>query len=331
MTAPLLAVDRLVCAYRGRHGSTVHAVNDVSLAVQAGETLALVGESGSGKSTLARAVVGLLRPVAGTVRFDGLDLSAISRTELRALRRRFQIVFQDPFASLNPRLTAGETVAEGLEIHAIGTADTREERVAALFSEVGIDPARRDDYPHTFSGGERQRLALARALAVNPELLVLDEPVSALDVLVRAEILELLARLQRSRRLACLFIGHDLATVGRVAQRIAVMYAGQIVETGPATAVLAAPAHPYTIALRSAVPALNPADRPERIVLRGPLPSPTSIPIGCPLAARCWWPEKAARCETESPALEPVGEREVACHFSRQSTVDSRQPTADSG
>lgn len=319
MTAPLLAVDRLVCAYRGRDGSRVHAVNDVSLAVQAGETLALVGESGSGKSTLARAIVGLLRPVAGTVRFDGLDLWSISRTELRSLRRRFQVVFQDPFASLNPRLTAGESVAEGLEIHRIGTADSHDERVAGLLSEVGIDPARRAHYPHTFSGGERQRLALARALAVNPELLVLDEPVSALDVLVRAEMLELLARLQRSRRVACLFIGHDLATVGKVAHRIAVMYAGRVVETGPAAAVLARPAHPYTIALRSAVPALNPADRSERVVLRGARPSPASIPAGCPFATRCWWPERAARCDTESPALEPVRDRAVACHFSRES------------
>ena len=319
MTAPLLAVDRLVCAYRGRDGSTVHAVNDVSLTVQAGETLALVGESGSGKSTLARAVVGLLRPVAGTIRFDGLDLSAIARRELRSLRRRFQIVFQDPFASLNPRLTAGETVGEGLEIHAIGTSGTRAERVAALFSEVGIDPARRADYPHTFSGGERQRLALARALAVDPELLVLDEPVSALDVMVRAEILELLARLQRSRGLACLFIAHDLATVARVAQRIAVMYAGRIVETGPAAAILTAPAHPYTMALRSAVPSINAAERPERIILRGASPGPTAVASGCGFATRCWWPERAARCDAERPELRPVGDRAVACHFSRES------------
>ncbi|HEX9165722.1 MAG TPA: oligopeptide/dipeptide ABC transporter ATP-binding protein, partial [Gemmatimonadales bacterium] len=273
----------------------------------------------SGKSTLARAVVRLLNPASGTVRFDGLDLATVPRTNLRALRRRFQIVFQDPFAPLNPRLTAGETVGEGLEIHAIGTPDTRNERVAALFSEVGIDPARRVDYPHTFSGGERQRLALARALAVDPELLVLDEPVSALDVLVRAEILELLARLQRSRRLACLFIAHDLATVARVAHRIAVMYAGRIVETGPATAILTAPAHPYTIALRSAVPTVNAADRPERIILRGAPPSPTVVASGCSFAARCWWPEKAGRCDAERPELRPVGDREVACHFSRES------------
>lgn len=317
MTAPLLAVDNLTCTYRDRSGATIRAVSDVSFTVAAGETLAIVGESGSGKSTLARALVRLRAPAAGTVRFDGMDLAAVTGPPLRALRRRFQIVFQDPFTSLNPRLTAGEAVAEGLEIHAIVPPGECDGRVAALFAEVGIDPARRTSYPHTFSGGERQRLALARALAVNPELLVLDEPVSALDVLVRAEVLELLRRLQQARGMACVFISHDLATVAKVAHRIAVMYAGRIVESGPARAVLSSPAHPYTIALRSAVPAIDPAERLERIVLGGAPPSPKALPPGCPFAPRCWWPARDSQCTTEHPELRSLGDRGTACHHSR--------------
>jgi oligopeptide/dipeptide ABC transporter ATP-binding protein len=315
MTAPLLVVDDLVCTYPGRSREIIRAVNGVSFALMPGETLAIVGESGSGKSTLARALVRLSRPASGSVRFDGADLASIGGPQLRAMRRRFQIVFQDPFTSLNPRLTAGEAVAEGLEIHGMGAREARDARVASLFTEVGIDPSRRADYPHTFSGGERQRLALARALAVDPELLVLDEPVSALDVLVRAEVLALLRQLQQARGLACIFIGHDLATVAQVAQRIAVMYAGRIVEIGPAAAVLATPAHPYTKALRSAVPAIDPADRVDRIVLGGSPPSPKAAAPGCAFAPRCWWPGKNARCTAERPELQLLGDRHVACHF----------------
>jgi oligopeptide/dipeptide ABC transporter ATP-binding protein len=315
VTAPLLEVRALV--YRYRNGAL--AVNGVSFDVARHETFALVGESGSGKSTVARAIVRLLRPAAGSVHLDGVDLAGLTGRALRAGRRRFQIVFQDPFSSLNPRLTAGDAVAEGLEIHRIGAPGGRGERVAALFSEVGLDPSRMEDYPHRFSGGERQRLALARALAVDPELLVLDEPVSALDVLVRAQILDLLTALQRRRGLACVFIGHDLATVDRVAHRIGVMYAGRMVEMGPAGEVLRAPMHPYTVALRSAVPTVEPGSGRQRIKLPGEPTGTIGAAAGCGFAGRCWHPARDIRCTNETPALQPIGTRFVACHYSRES------------
>lgn len=256
MTRPLLEVKDLACSYRGRGGALVEAVRGVSFTVQAGETLALVGESGAGKSTVARAVVRLHRPDRGSIHLDGTELLRLEGAALRAMRRRIQIVFQDPFTSLDPRQPIGAAVGEGLDIHGIGTPAHRVARVHQLLEEVGIPPSRAGEFPHAFSGGERQRIALARALAVEPELLVLDEPVSALDVLVRAGILRLLRRLQQARTLACLFIAHDLATVGAIAQRVAVMQGGAIVEMGPAVQVLTRPGHPFTAALRDAQPRL---------------------------------------------------------------------------
>lgn len=256
MTRHLLEVEDLACSYRGRGGVLVEAVRGVSFTVEAGETLALVGESGAGKSTVARAVVRLHRPDGGSIRLDGTDLPSLEGAALRAMRRRVQIVFQDPFTSLDPRQPVGAAVGEGLDIHDIGTPASRQARVRQLLEEVGIPPTRAGEFPHAFSGGERQRIALARALVVEPELLVLDEPVSALDVLVRSEILRLLRRMQQARNLACLFIAHDLATVAAIAQRVAVMQAGEFVEVGPVAEVLTRPTHPYTRALRDAQPRL---------------------------------------------------------------------------
>lgn len=256
MTRHLLEVEDLACSYRGRGGALVEAVRGVSFTVEAGETLALVGESGAGKSTVARAVVRLHRPDRGSIRLEGADLLGLEGAALRAMRRRVQIVFQDPFTSLDPRQPIGAAVGEGLDIHGIGTPAHRLARVHRLLEEVGIPPSRAREFPHAFSGGERQRIALARALAVEPELLVLDEPVSALDVLVRSDILRLLRRLQQGRKLACLFIAHDLATVHAIAQRVAVMQAGEFVEVGPVAEVLTRPTHPYTRALRDAQPRL---------------------------------------------------------------------------
>jgi oligopeptide/dipeptide ABC transporter ATP-binding protein len=319
VTAPLLEVRDLVKRYatgglaRGPR-AVVHAVNGVSFDLAAGETLGLVGESGSGKSTVGRTILRLTPATAGTVRFDGVDVFAAGAAELRGLRRRMQLVFQDPYSSLNPRMTAGAAVAEGLEIHRLLARREIPARVAGLFEEVGLDPAHTARYPHELSGGQRQRVGIARALAVGPAFLVCDEPVSALDVSVQAQVLNLLGELQRRRRLAFLFIAHDLAVVRQLAHRVAVMYFGRIVELGTTEQVVRRPLHPYTAALLSAVPEPDPASRRRRIVLSGEPPRPTAPPPGCPFASRCFHPKKDDRCRSELPPLRVLGDALVACH-----------------
>jgi oligopeptide/dipeptide ABC transporter ATP-binding protein len=300
----------------------VRAVDGVSFEVARGETLGLVGESGCGKSTVGRTLLRLQEPTAGSARLDGAEIFRLSPEALRATRRRMQMVFQDPYGSLNPRMTIGEAVAEGIRIHGLARGAAVRERVAALLEEVGLDAGYAARYPHEFSGGQRQRIGIARALAVQPELIVADEPVSALDVSVQAQVLNLLADLQRQRGLAYLFIAHDLAVVRQIAHRVAVMYLGHIVETGPVDAVLAAPRHPYTIALRSAVPEPDPARRGGRIVLSGDPPSPAAPPPGCPFHTRCFHPSRSARCSAERPALRPVGAQLVACHYAESPALE---------
>jgi len=317
---PLLRVTDLVKYYRAgglfaRPAPPVRAVDGVSFDIGRGETLGLVGESGCGKSTVGRTVLRLQEPTSGQAVFDGADVFALGRAELRRLRRRMQIVFQDPYGSLNPRMRIGSAVAEGIEIHGLAPRAEIPGRVAALLEEVGLDPTYARRYPHEFSGGQRQRIGIARALAVQPSFIVCDEPVSALDVSVQAQVLNLLADLQRHRGLSYLFIAHDLAVVRQVAQRVAVMYLGRIVETGATEALLREPRHPYTIALLSAVPEPDPAGQKRRVVLPGDPPSPSAPPAGCPFHPRCFHPAKSDRCRAELPLLRPVGATRVACHY----------------
>jgi len=318
---PLLDVTGLTVHFTRRTGffgsrrETVQAVSGVSLAIGRRETLGLVGESGCGKTTLARAVLRLVEKTSGTVRFDGQDLFALAPEELRRMRRRIQIVFQDPYASLNPRMTIGRAIREGLTIHKLAEGATADRRVRELLEEVGLSADAADVYPHEFSGGQRQRAVIARALAVEPELLVCDEPVSALDVSVQAQALNLLMDLQARRGLSYLFISHDLAVVRHVAPRVAVMYLGRIVEEGPAEELYARPRHPYTQALLSAVPVPDPLTKRPRIVLPGDPPSPVNPPPGCPFHPRCQHPAKDQDCVSVRPELEEraPGLR-AACH-----------------
>ena len=299
----------------GGGGGPVRAVDGVSFEIAAGETLALVGESGSGKTTVGRSILRLVKPTAGTVTFEGRDVLSLDRQALRALRRRMQIIFQDPAGALNPRMRIGEAIAEGLEIHAIVAKPEIPARVAALMQEVGLDPALAGRYPRELSGGQRQRVGIARALAVEPSFLVCDEPVSALDVSVQAQVINLLADLQRRRGLSYLFIAHDLAVVRQLAHRVAVMYLGRIVEEGAAEAVLSAPRHPYTVALRSAVPEPVPGQSTSRIILPGEPPSPAAPPSGCRFRTRCYHPLKSERCAAEDPPLRDIGGTRAACHY----------------
>lgn len=318
---PLLEVRNLSVRYPakptllGRPTAWVHAVEDVSLDLAPGETLGLVGESGCGKSSLGRAIVRLVEPTSGTIRFQGGEITHLRGEPLRRVRRGLQMVFQDPFGSLNPRLTIGQSVAEALEIHQLaGDRAHRAARVAELLTAVGLDPGLAERYPHEFSGGQRQRIGIARALAVEPKLIVCDEPVSALDVSVQAQIVNLFQDLQRDRGLAYLFIAHDLAVVEHISQRILVMYLGRVVETAPARELLIAPRHPYTQALISAVPVVDPASRRQRLVLPGEPPSPLTPPPGCPFHPRC--PIAEARCRGELPLLRQIQPgHQVACHL----------------
>ena len=315
----LLQVADLTKHFESRAGwfaapKKVYALNGVSFDVATGETLALVGESGSGKTTAGRTVLRLLDADQGSVRFDGADVLGADRRALKLLRRRMQIVFQDPYGSLDPRMTVGASVAEGIEIHRLLPKKQIGPRVAGLLTEVGLDPTAADKYPHEFSGGQRQRIGIARALAVDPAFIVLDEPVSALDVSVQAQVLNLLLDLQESRGLSYLFIAHDLSVVRQVAHRIAVMYYGRIVEQGPRDEVLERPHHPYTRALISAIPVPDPTTQRTRIVLPGDPPSPTVMPPGCPFASRCFHPAKDERCTTSRPELRSIGASLVACH-----------------
>jgi oligopeptide/dipeptide ABC transporter ATP-binding protein len=319
MTAPLLEVTELTKRYEAggliRRRQPVYALNGVSFTIGRGETLGLVGESGSGKSTLGRVVLRLAPASGGSVRYEGREILPLEGSPLRSLRRRMQMVFQDPYSSLNPRLRAGSAVAEGLEIHRMLPRRDIPDRVARLFEEVGLDASYTARYPHELSGGQRQRVGIARALAVDPAFLVCDEPVSALDVSVQAQVLNLLKSLQQRRQLSFLFIAHDLAVVRQLAHRVAVMYFGRIVELAPAEAIVQQPRHPYTQALLSAVPRPEPGRQRARIVLSGEPPKPTAPPPGCPFFSRCFHPRKDARCTAELPLLRPVGASQAACHY----------------
>jgi oligopeptide/dipeptide ABC transporter ATP-binding protein len=335
MTAPaldvperprLLEVRDLVKHYHadglfGRASPPFRAVEGVSFELGRAETLALVGESGCGKSSVGRTILRLQEPTSGSASFEGIDVFALDRRALRQLRRRMQIIFQDPYSSLNPRMSIGRAVAEGIEIHQLARGAEVRRRVASLLEEVGLDPGYARRYPHEFSGGQRQRIGIARALAVEPSFIVCDEPVSALDVSVQAQVLNLLADLQRERGLAYLFIAHDLAVVRQIAHRVAVMYLGRIVEEGPTEALLANPRHPYTVALLSAVPEPDPQRQRSRIVLSGDLPSPSNPPPGCPFHTRCFHPLRNDRCRTERPILRPVDATLVACHYAESTPL----------
>jgi oligopeptide/dipeptide ABC transporter ATP-binding protein len=303
----LLEVEDLVVEF-----GPVRAVDDVSFRLPAGPYgLALVGESGSGKTTIARALMRLVLATSGAIRLDGDEVAGSSRA-LRAYRRDVQIVFQDPTTSLDPRAKIGSTIAEPLRAHSVVPRSEVDDRIASLLTEVGLDPEMAGRYPHQLSGGQRQRVAIARALSVEPRVLVLDEPTSALDVTVQARILELIAKLRRERGLAYVLISHNLAVVEQLCEETAVLYLGRIVEHGPTEQILARPAHPYTLALRSAVPEIDLAARRSRIVLPGTVPDPANPPPGCPFHPRC--PYAIDRCRTEVPKLRVVDRRTVACH-----------------
>jgi oligopeptide transport system ATP-binding protein len=318
---PFLSIEDVQASYPITQGAFVtrivariRAVDGVSLGVGRGEALGLVGESGCGKTSLARVILGLLRPSEGRVLVDGVDVWKLKRDERRALRRRLQLVFQDPYDSLNARMTIGEIVAEGARVHRLAEGTALRHRVGELLEQVHLRPELARRYPRELSGGQRQRVAIARALAVEPELLVLDEPVSALDVSVQAQILNLLAELREQRQLTYLFISHDLAVVRHLCDRTAVMYLGRIVELGPTEPIIARPLQPYTQALVSAVPEPDEDERVDRILLRGDLPSPADPPGGCPVHTRC--PAAQEVCTQERPPLEEKEPgRRAACHF----------------
>jgi peptide/nickel transport system ATP-binding protein len=307
---PLLSVRDLTKHFpikRGVFGSVhgaVRAVDGVTLDVAPGETLALVGESGCGKSTTGRAILRLIEPTSGSVKFDGQDVLALGSSDLRKLRRRMQIVFQDPFSSLNPRMSIGAIVREGLTVHRLAEGSAADNRVRQLLEEVGLRPEYATRYPHEFSGGQRQRVGIARALSVEPSFIVCDEPVSALDVSVQAQVVNLLQDLQKERGLAYLFIAHDLSVVEHIADRVAVMYLGHVVELAPVAKLYGEPIMPYTQALLSAVPAPEPGVKRERILLAGDVPSPANPPSGCVFHPRCQHPARDAACAKIVPPLE---------------------------
>jgi oligopeptide/dipeptide ABC transporter ATP-binding protein len=323
MDAALLDVERLTVHFPVRGGfwrrpvGVVHAVDDVSFTVQAGETLGLVGESGCGKTTVGRAVVRLLRPSRGRVRFDGLDLANAGGRRLKRVRRQLQIIFQDPLDSLDARQTVREILEEPFAIHGIGSAAERRREVLGLLERVGLPAAGLERYPHEFSGGQRQRIGIARAIALGPRLVVCDEPVSALDVSIQSQILNLLLRLQAEMGLAYLFIAHDLAVVKHVSDRIAVMYLGKLVELAAADDLYTQPLHPYTRALIAAIPIPEPQLRRRSVPLGGEVPSPLHPPAGCRFHTRC--PIAIDRCRVEEPVLRPYpidgrGVHHAACH-----------------
>jgi oligopeptide transport system ATP-binding protein len=317
-TPPLLEVTDLVKHYPVRSGilrrraGTVHAVDGVSFSLAAGETLGLVGESGCGKSTVARSVLRLIEPSSGSIRLKGCDITHLGKAELRTHRRSMQIVFQDPFASLNPRMTAGDIVGEPLSVHGLASGRERQARVAKLFEQVGLRPDQMRNYPHQFSGGQRQRICIARALALGPDLIVCDEPVSALDVSIQAQVINLLIDLQRRHGFSYLFIAHDLAVVAHISHRVAVMYLGRIVEIAEKTELFRNPRHPYTQALLASVPVADPKQKRLKPLVDGDVPSPVNPPSGCAFHTRCRY--AMDRCKVERPLLVDAGtSHQVAC------------------
>jgi peptide/nickel transport system ATP-binding protein len=311
-----------------RHVGDIKAVDDVTLTIEHGETLGLVGESGCGKSTIGRTVIRLYEPTAGTVTFDGQDISTLGEVAMRPLRRRMQMIFQDPFASLNPRHSIGRTIAEPMRVHGLATRRQAQARVRELLLRVGLPADAATRYPHEFSGGQRQRIGIARALAVGPDFIVCDEPVSALDVSIQAQIINLLDELQNDFNLTYLFIAHDLAVVRHISDRIAVMYLGSVVEVSPADELYATPLHPYTISLLSAVPIPDPVVERQReaILLSGDLPSPANPPSGCRFHTRCPFVQPT-RCRDEVPPLRPLLQgHTVACHWAEEIRSGALQP-----
>ena len=323
MAEPLLEVRDLRKYFPIRKGllsrtvGHVKAVDGVSFTVHAGEVLGLVGESGCGKTTTCRCILRLIEPTSGSVRFAGREVTTLPRKELRQLRREMQIVFQDPYSSLNPRLTVGSMLSEALAIHRLARGEKARERVAELLRLVGLHPDHARRYPHEFSGGQRQRIGVARALAVSPRLIVADEPVSALDVSIQAQIINLLRDLQRRMKLTYLFVAHDLSVVEHISDRVAVMYLGKIAELADSEVLYREPRHPYTLSLLSAIPVPDPTRRRSRIVLKGDVPSPAQPPTGCRFHPRCFMAREI--CAREEPVLRQVSPGHwTACHFAEQ-------------
>jgi peptide/nickel transport system ATP-binding protein len=321
MTA-LLTTEKLEKQFTVQGGmfaekAVLTAVAGVDLEILPGETLGIAGESGCGKSTLARLLTALIPPTSGSIKYRGQELAGMSKGELAVFRKEVQMIFQDPFSSLNPRMRVSETISEPLIIHGIGTPSQRRERVAQLMERVGLSPDQLSRFPHEFSGGQRQRIGIARALAVSPKLIIADEPVSALDLSIQAQIINLLQEVKRELGLSFLFITHDLSVLKHLSDRVAIMYLGRIVESGSRDEVLLSPLMPYTEALLSAIPSIDPEKRRRRVIARGELPSPLSPPSGCPFHTRC--PYVQERCKVERPELlEKEPGHRAACHFSEE-------------
>ncbi|MFC4777888.1 ABC transporter ATP-binding protein [Paenibacillus sp. GCM10023252] len=317
MSTPLLEVNNLVKSFNIGGGNTLHAVNDISFTIGKGETLGVVGESGCGKSTAGRTILRLYEPTSGTVKFGGTDITKLSGSKMKALRRDMQMIFQDPYASLNPRMTITDVIGEALDIHnLVNSRQERKKKVEEMLDLVGLNPDHATRYPHEFSGGQRQRIGIARALAVNPQFIIADEPISALDVSIQAQVVNLMQNLQRKMGLTYMFIAHDLSMVKHISDRVAVMYLGKVIEIAESAELYANPSHPYTRALLSAIPIPDPeieATR-ERIVLKGDLPSPVNPPSGCHFRTRC--PLATELCsKVEPPLVEMKSGHLAACHY----------------